>query len=306
MKIKEFIEQNIITINSPKGFFKIKNDFSEIEIKNFLKIKFLNDLKNEAILDNIMNDFINLKFKSSKIISLANKYGYYNTDLKKFLKSQILFDLAKMLDSSAIDNLSKITMDEIVKISKMPEEKFNFIKSEIKILLKKSFFLISKGGFIKNLMNINEGIMTANAGDSAQFLFVSRAILAGFNCSNVDVRSSKYDAIIDINNYLLRVQIKGISESSDSISFFDRARGGQGIDYKHKRNIGKRITSQNCDLYVAVDKQVGICYIIPMTYADSINEEKAKRIPLNQLEHYKENWKIIKETEQKLNFKKKE
>jgi hypothetical protein len=95
--------------------------------------------------------------------------------------------------------------------------------------------------------------MTANAGDSAEFIFVARAILAGFNCSSVDVRSSRYDAIIDYNKKLLRVQIKGIS-TGNSISFKDRDRGGQGIDHTHERNLGQRITSVDCDIYVAVDK----------------------------------------------------
>ncbi len=110
-------------------------------------------------------------------------------------------------------------------------------------------------GFSTNINQLESGVMTANAGDSAEFIFVARAILAGFNCSSVDVKSSRYDAIIDFNNKLLRVQIKGIS-SENSISFKDRDRGGQGIDHKHERNIGKRITLKDCDIYVAVDKQM--------------------------------------------------
>ena len=136
--------------------------------------------------------------------------------------------------------------------------------------------------------------MTANAGDSAEFIFVARAILAGFNCSSVDVRSSRYDAIIDFNDKLLRVQIKGIS-SGNNISFKDRDRGGQGIDHKHESNIGKRITSKDCDIYVAVDKQVGICYIIPMEWADKLSDEKCKNIKLAEVLEYKENWNIIKD-----------
>jgi hypothetical protein len=109
----------------------------------------------------------------------------------------------------------------------------------------------------------------------------------------VDVRSSRYDAIIDYNSILLRIQIKGIS-SNNIISFFDRDRGGQGIDHNHKRNKGKRITSKDCDIYVAVDKQVGICYIIPMSFADNLDDNKAVNIKLDDLLVYLENWEIIK------------
>ena len=149
-------------------------------------------------------------------------------------------------------------------------------------------------GFSNNINHINSGIMTANAGDSAEFIFVARAILAGFNCSSVDVRSSRYDAIIDFNDKLLRVQIKGIS-SGNNISFKDRDRGGQGIDHKHESNICKRITSKDGDIYVALDKQVGICYIIPMEWADKLSDEKCKNIKLAEVLEYKENWNIIKD-----------
>ena len=72
-------------------------------------------------------------------------------------------------------------------------------------------------------------------------LYTSRAILAGYNCSNVDVRSSRYDAVIDYKGMIFKVQVKGISGST--VSFKDRDRGGRGIDTHNDRNIGKRITS---------------------------------------------------------------
>lgn len=115
-----------------------------------------------------------------------------------------------------------------------------------------------------NLNNIDSGVMTANAGDSAQFLFVSRAILAGFNCSNVDVRSSRYDAVIDYKKKIFRVQVK-------------------------------RITAEDCDIYVAVDKQVGMCYIIPMKDIDPWDDDDIDSVNVSQLEEYRENWDIISE-----------
>lgn len=168
---------------------------------------------------------------------------------------------------------------------------FRFIQNKLSKILQKALFVASIDGFSSNVLHINAGIMTANAGDSAQFLFIARAILAGFNASNVDVRSSRYDAIVDYENTLLRVQIKGISDNK--ISFKDRDRGGQGIDYTHARNRGKRITSEDCDIFVAVDKQVGICYLIPMSYVDKLSDEEVKAINVENLKDYKENWGII-------------
>ena len=155
--------------------------------------------------------------------------------------------------------------------------------------------MILQNGFITNINNIDSGVMTANAGDSAQFLFVSRAILAGFNCSNVDVRSSRYDAVIDYKGKIFKVQIKGVT--GDTISFKDRDRGGRGIDTHNERNIGKRITSADCDIYAAVDKQLGICYLIPMKDIDDWPDDDIKSVNVNdqRIIPYRENWGIISE-----------
>ena len=147
------------------------------------------------------------------------------------------------------------------------------------------------GGFSSDIQNTEMGLRVANEGDASQFLFLARAIAAGFNCSNVDVRSSRYDAIIDVNSELLKIQIKGTE--GDAISFWDRDRGGQGIDNTHERNRGQRITSIDCDLYVAVDKQIGICYIIPMSWADKLSDDESKRVKVSKLEEFRENWANI-------------
>ena len=78
-----------------------------------------------------------------------------------------------------------------------------------------------------------------------------------------------------------------------NISFKDRDRGGHGIDHTHERNIGKRITSKDCDIYVAIDKQVGICYIIPMSWVDTLDDNSIQSINLSTLCRYKENWNVI-------------
>ena len=45
---------------------------------------------------------------------------------------------------------------------------------------------------------------------------------------------------------------------------------------------------------IAVDKQVGICYIIPMIEIDkNYSDEQKKSVKLRELEKYKENWTVI-------------
>ena len=234
-----------------------------------------------------------VNYSKNKINQIATKFGLKDSELKQQYQTRFFKNIADVVD---LEVLSQTNLEEIEKLldTENLKNEFKFIKTDLKKIIEKSLYIAMTNGFSNNINHINSGIMTANAGDSAEFIFVARAILAGFNCSSVDVRSSRYDAIIDFNDKLLRVQIKGIS-SGNNISFKDRDRGGQGIDHKHESNIGKRITSKDCDIYVAVDKQVGICYIIPMEWADKLSDEKCKNIKLAEVLEYKENWNIIKD-----------
>jgi len=232
-------------------------------------------------------------YKKSCIKKIAEKYNISQANLYKYYQTRFFEDIANKIN---LEHLSNKNIDEIQSLIKDDELKkeFKFIKTDLKKILKKSLYIALTNGFSTNINHIESGIMTANAGDSAEFIFVARAILAGFNASSVDVRSSRYDAIVDTNGTLLRVQVKGIS-TGNVISFKDRDRGGRGIDYHHDRNRGKRITSKDCDVYVAVDKQIGICYIIPMSWADKLNDDEVKSVPLSKLEDFKEKWDIFKE-----------
>ena len=293
MKIEEFVKENIEEINHSIGNFKVQKgrEYSDIVIKQYLKSKIFNELYlNPCQLKQIIEEFSKYDFKKNKIEILANKYIYYKSDLLKLIEQSIFTELNSQVekkDEVIINHLMKIIFETI----DMDERKQRYVSRDLRRVLSKSLFIATTNGFPVNIINVESGTMTANAGDSAQFLFLSRAILAGYNASNVDVRSSRYDTIIDYKGKLLKVQVKGIS--SDIISFKDRDRGGQGIDHNHERNKEKRITSKDCDIFVAVDKQVGICYLIPMNVIDTWPDEKINAVKTTELLVYKENWKLI-------------
>lgn len=290
-----FIEYYIEEINSPNFNLSTKPGgnglFGSItNLKTFLKGYFIVKLNDPMYYELLIQEFRNSNFVKTRIVEIANLNLISKSDLQSFY--------GDILQRNLINKINKVDYINnsltFIKDSVGNTNHFKYTKTSIKKILGKQYDFIFSNGFPTNLLNINTGVMTANAGDSAQFLFLARAILAGYNCSNVDVRSSKYDAVVDYNNILLRLQIKGVS-SSNSISFKDRDRGGQGIDHNHETNKGKRITSADCDIYVAVDKEVGICYLIPMTYVDGLSEDEILSINLNTLQHYKENWNIISE-----------
>lgn len=258
---------------------------NKTELGYFLKEKFSKEISKNHVA--VWKKWKNHDFKKSKIIDIANEYFWSKVDLENHLKQEVKKGLLHKykLDDSLVDLiLNKIE-------SEGNENGFSFIKTDFKKVLKNSFNITLQCGFPVNLNHINTGVMTANAGDSAQFLFVARAILVGLNCSNVDVRSSRYDAIVDYKNKLYRIQVKGVSGTT--ISFKDRDRGGQGNDSTHERNKGKRITKQDCDIYVAVDKTVGLCYLIPMKWVEKIPDSRINSIPLSEVEEFKEYWAIF-------------
>ena len=285
-----FVSDNINLINNKITSFRKSADprlkFDDIDIKRFLNEKLLNNIKNDPnYRQNLLTAFSEKDFKKKNIAEIAIENGLYKKHLEAFYESYY-FDKLKTIDINSLS--TEVTSIILNKVHLEGKEK-NYIKSGLNNILKKTLFLTTQNGFLSNINNNETGVMDANAGDSAQFLFLSRAILAGYNCSNVDVRSSRYDAVIDFNGHLFRVQVKGISNGSTA-QFKDRDRGGRGIDHNNERNKGDRITSADCDIYVAVDKQVGICYIIPTS---KIDEWDCDSKPIKDLQHYKENWKII-------------
>lgn len=293
MNIEEFVKENIEEINKSISNFKEsrKREYNDVEIKKYLRTKIFDELYvNPNNTEKIIEEFSTIGFKKSKIDYLANKYIYYKNDLLKLIETYT-FSLFNNEVLKNEDKIISIIINDIFSLVNMSSVQKNYIKNDFEKIMRKSLFISTKNGFPTNIINIESGVMTANAGDSAQFLFLSRAILAGYNASNADVRSSRYDTIIDFKGRLLKIQVKGIS--SDIVSFKDRDRGGQGIDYRHERNRGKRITSKDCDIYVAVDKQIGICYLIPMYIIDTWPDEKIISVKTSELIEYRENWQVI-------------
>jgi len=285
---KDFIITHISELhNGIKNFLRINSNLNEQEVKTYLSQRFSEYLENPNNHQILYTRLQNTNFTKARIIEIANDLGFYKPDLEKFYRQYLL----KKGYEENIRNLPDLTSNVLENIKQnMNEREFNFIKVDYEKIVEKTMYMTLKGGFSENLTNINMGVMVANAGDAAEFLFVARAILNGYNCSSVDVRSSRYDAIIDFKGKLLRIQIKGIS--SNQVSFKDRDRGGQGIDHTHERNRGQRITSEDCDIYVAVDKQIGIIYLIPMYEVDLFEDNELTK-KTEDLTEYKENWEII-------------
>ncbi|NCC87927.1 MAG: hypothetical protein EOM05_08690 [Clostridia bacterium] len=287
-----YVRDNIEEINQNISNFKKsycpRATYDETDIKNHLKSKLISEI--ETSRSTIMQRFEDYNFVKARIKDIATELIYYAPDVEKVIEDSIYSELKDSTDHVALSNS---IINCIYEHGHLNQGKRSFINRSIRVLTGKVLFLLLQKGFLLNINNVESGVMTANAGDSAQFLFLSRAILAGYNCSNVDVRSSRYDAIIDYRGRLFKVQVKGISNTT--VSFKDRDRGGRGIDTHNPRNQGQRITAADCDIYAAVDKQCGICYIIPMRDIDPLPDAEIRSVDVSRLERYRENWTVIDE-----------
>lgn len=325
--LEQFIKDNIENINFCQNAYNYKNlekyfeentlniddiYFTSTEINVSLRQAFSSFIQLDKNKDIIINEFIkselisdrklDKKIINDKLQKIANDLGYLSSSIADFYNTYILDKYLTTLNTNK-NYLKEIlkTIENINKyqISKLSINEQNYIKNNLKQSLSDFLYLTFSNGFSKNIVISNTGVTNANEGDATQFLFIFRAMFAGFNCSNVDLRSSRYDAVIDIDGKILRVQVKGIS--NNSISFKNRDRGGEGINPENHRNKGKLISSKEIDLYVAVQKHTGICYIIPATKIDDLikqiqNEgKKTYSYSISKLQYYKENWNIIYE-----------
>ena len=320
--LEDFVRDNISEYNNCPGDFSAKKlkleiynqlglneeaEFTESEIGIYLAEKLrelLNDTVRKSNLDAQLNALVgNKSIIDVAILNIANVEILSFSDLKKYYESFILKRI--QVTYEADNDFRKDVFNRLLlyntyatATNQSTQNQMDYIKRNLKYSVEKALYLALAGGFTNKRIDVNTGTKLANEGDSAQFLFLARAVLAGYTCSNVDVRSARYDAVIDYEGHLLRVQIKGISGSS--IALKDRDRGGAGTDPTARRNQGRVITSADADLYVAVDKQFGVCYIIPTIDIDTWVANGTRTVAISRLDAYKENWEKISETAHRL------
>lgn len=180
--------------------------------------------------------------------------------------------------------LSSVERDELLNNillnhSDAPEEK--------DVLIEIVNFLDKRPLFTRNLVGIEDGIYRSMEGNADEMIVVGKLIKMGFNCSRVDVTSSKYDAVIDKNGKLLRIQIK--ATNTGSLDLTSGGRSGQQISREAPSRV-KKLTEKDCDIFIGVLKESAICYVIPATDLKNFGNNAT----LKNLAKYKENWNNIK------------
>ncbi len=283
--------------NQTKCFENLKKKYSETVIK---EIKY--DFK--RCLDANFRDFMDDEFKKKQAIDklklekyqkkkhedIANYFLINKSDLEKFYVNYFFNEIYQISDITTLE-------ESILKYIKGnyfdDEKKFNYLKSRLSKIISLFSPYILKGGNNQNFALLEIGINNSNQGTGAEHIFVAKAMIAGFNASKVDVGSSGYDAIIeDKSGKLLKVQVKSFSD--DTFSRKAQDRGGEGIDSANRSNKGKLVTSQNCDIFVAVNKKNSELFIFSKNEIDNLPEKSIKR------KDYMNNWENWSKINEKL------
>jgi len=143
----------------------------------------------------------------------------------------------------------------------------------------------------RNSINVTEqderSIFRSLNGYASEYMAIGRALQAGYIVSFRAYRDAPYDAVIDYNGVLYRIEIKGTRTTS--FSFTSGGRAGRQI----RRNVASRehiVSASDCEFVIGIYGINGTCYIIPT----EILQITAKGSwTLNALEPFKEKWKIF-------------
>ena len=291
--IKNIVKEHIADFNKHQKNCeqKLEKFFPDVEIKYEIKKqldKNIRKLSSSSTLTGKAMEQLKLKgYVKNSVETIANNFFVRKNDMKKLLTRQVF----KKLENKT--NLEDIKNSMILHLSADGEDQFQgfrFIIDNLNKDIDQSFLSVLWIATLLVMMLATEDIFLEE--DGAEHLFVAKAMIAGFNCSVVDIGSSKYDAVIeDKNGDLLKVQIKSYGKNG-SFSRKGRDRGGQGIDSSNKSNEGTLVTSQNCDILAAVNKSNGEIFIFCKDEIDNLPVTiKRSDYPENW-----ENWAKINES----------
>lgn len=131
-----------------------------------------------------------------------------------------------------------------------------------------------------------KGTFRSLNGAADENIFIGRASKAGFYCFFKVWRDMPYDAVLDYEGVLYRVEVKGSSNSRFNVTRGTRS----GKQIKRGTSRTRVLSREDCDFVVGVDSNTGDCYIIPEDVIQIIGK---KNLDYKTLKNYKEKWQLL-------------
>lgn len=131
------------------------------------------------------------------------------------------------------------------------------------------------------------GTYRSLSGAASENAFIAAASTAGFFCFYKVWRDMPYDAIVDYNGVLYRVEVKGSAGNN-----FDISRGGRsGKEHNKSAPSSKRpINRDDCDFVVCVDTNTNECYVVPVDFIEIVGGMSFSKTCLAQ---FKDKWELF-------------
>lgn len=123
-------------------------------------------------------------------------------------------------------------------------------------------------------------------GAADENIFTGRASKAGFYCFFKVWRDMPYDAVLDYEGVLYRVEVKGSSNNKFNVTRGSRS----GAQIVRGRSRTRTLSREDCDFVVGVDSNTGDCYIIPEDVVEILDSNSLSHATLT---NYHEKWKLF-------------
>lgn len=139
-----------------------------------------------------------------------------------------------------------------------------------------------------NIGEMPKGSYRSIAGYASESLVVGRAMLCGYIIFVKAWRDSKYDAVLDANGVLFRIEIKGTA-GEKSISTSSGGRAGEQIS-REAESRERPLSKIDCDWLIATTSMDSHCWVIPIEFIEIL---EIMSINITHLEIFKEKWSVF-------------
>lgn len=144
----------------------------------------------------------------------------------------------------------------------------------------------------KNITSQSEGTYRSLNGAADENIFIGKATKAGFFLFFKAWRDMPYDAVLDHEGILFRVEVKGASADKKGKTQFNVTRGGRSGAQINKNAPSRTrlIERSDCDFVVGVSSDNGDCYIIPTDFIEIVGRQN---LTTKTVAAFKEQWKLF-------------
>jgi hypothetical protein len=138
-----------------------------------------------------------------------------------------------------------------------------------------------------NRANKPRGSFRSILGYANESLAIGRALQCGYNLFFKAWRDSPYDAVLDFQGILFRIEIKGTQTPALSVTSGGRAGRQISREVASREQVLQKV---DADVLIGIRGRDGDCYLIPIEVIQIINR---KSINLSRLENFREKWGIF-------------